>query len=104
MGPIGESALIILYYLPKESSLEPLRGVPLCEDAFSYFIRKKNPPPPPKIHSKTPYLLDGWLGGWVYLPFKKMFGKNVSFFFCIFFKYILRGNDYNFFSWPTSQK
>ena len=54
MGPIGESALIILYYLPKESSLEPLRGVPLCEDAFSYFIRKKNHPLFPKINSKTP--------------------------------------------------
>ena len=42
-------------YPPKESSLEPRRGVPLFGDAFSYFIRKKNFTPP-TTHSKTPYL------------------------------------------------
>ena len=65
-GLIGLSALFTLYYPPKESSLEPLRGVPLFGDAFSYLIRKKKFSPP-TTHSKTPYLLGGWLGGRIYL-------------------------------------
>ena len=83
MGPIGESALIILYYLPKESSLEPLRGVPLCEDAFSYFIRKKTPPPLRSIPKRPTYWMVGWVGGCIYLS-KKCLEKMWVFFFAFF--------------------
>ena len=54
--------IFISYYPPKESSLEPHRGVPLFGDAFSSFIRF--------FFFHFPYdpfqnaLLIGWLGGW----------------------------------------
>ena len=103
-GPIGRVAIITLTYPPKESSLEPLRGVPLSpKGEFSlrgvplvewlslpyiigiFFL-------PPYEPSKNFLLLDGRAGGRadgrtgrIYL-FHFFLGKTLSYFFSFFFK------------------
>ena len=69
---------------PKGEFLRTPRGVPLFGNAFSCLFRKSIFSPP-TTHPKTPYLLGGWLVGWVgVLPFGSLDHVRT-----IFFKFLV---------------
>ena len=69
LGPIGQNAFITLFYSPKESSLQERPWGSHCLGTLFLTLLAFGFSPPPTTHSKTPYLLGGWLVGWAYLPY-----------------------------------